>query len=147
MFTLEDFNATIYDANALNQYTSISLNGAPAFEPQFDADGNQTLIKTSTGSRSVVYNAENRPVSFTNADSSTVVECAYDSMGRRAFKKVTVNGSVTLHRLYLYLLHLHALRASDSLWLSYPAHPVEPGRMICVSGDVVNRIQTVRENI
>jgi len=30
------------------------------------------------------------------------VECAYDSMGRRAYKKVTVNGSVTLHQRYIY---------------------------------------------
>ncbi|MDO5471272.1 MAG: RHS repeat-associated core domain-containing protein, partial [Akkermansia sp.] len=98
----EGNEVTVYDANALNQYIAISENGAPAFQPQFDADGNQTLIKTETGIWSAVYNAENRPVSFTNADSSTVVECAYDSMGRRAYKKVTTNGSVTLHQRYIY---------------------------------------------
>ena len=98
----EGNDVTVYDANALNQYTAISENGASAFVPQFDADGNQTLIKTDTGIWSAVYNAENRPVSFTNADSGTVVECAYDSMGRRAYKKVTVNGSVTLHQRYIY---------------------------------------------
>ena len=31
-----------------------------------------------------------------------MVTCVYDSMGRRAFKKVTVNGTVTLHQRYLY---------------------------------------------
>ncbi|MBR5895011.1 MAG: RHS repeat protein [Akkermansia sp.] len=98
----EGNEVTVYDANALNQYIAISENGAPAFQPQFDADGNQTLIMTETGIWSAMYNAENRPVSFTNADSSTVVECAYDSMGRRAYKKVTTNGSVTLHHRYLY---------------------------------------------
>ncbi len=41
-------------------------------------------------------------MSFTNADSGTVVECAYDSMGRRAYKKVIVNGSITLHQQYIY---------------------------------------------
>ena len=98
----EGNDVTLYDANALNQYTSISENGGAAFVPQFDVDGNQTLIKTDTGIWSAVYNAENRPVTFTNSDSSTVVECAYDSMGRRAYKKVTVNGNVTLHQRYIY---------------------------------------------
>ena len=98
----ESNDVTLYDANALNQYTSISENGGAAFVPQFDVDGNQTLIKTDTGIWSAVYNAENRPVTFTNSDSSTVVECAYDSMGRRAYKKVTVYGNVTLHQRYIY---------------------------------------------
>ena len=31
-------------------------------QPQYDADGNQTLIQTSTGIWSVTYNAENRHV-------------------------------------------------------------------------------------
>ena len=101
-FSLENNKASMYDANALNQYTSIAVNGAEAFEPQFDADGNQTLIKTETGIWSAVYNAENRPVTFTNSESNTVVECAYDSMGRRSYKKVSVNGSVTLHQRYIY---------------------------------------------
>ena len=46
-----------YIANNLNQYTAIDT-----FEPQCDADGNQTLIKTSTGVWTVTYNGENRPV-------------------------------------------------------------------------------------
>ena len=94
--------ATAYDANNLNQYTSIQTGEEAAFVPTFDADGNQTKVKTSTGIWSVVYNAENRPTSFTNADSGTVVECTYDYMGRRATKKVTVNGSVSLHQRFLY---------------------------------------------
>ena len=56
--------ATDYTANSLNQYTSIS-NSAPSagdFTPQYDLDGNQTLIKTSTGVWAVTYNGENRPV-------------------------------------------------------------------------------------
>ena len=72
--SIEDNSAMMYDSNELNQYTSISENGAPAFVPQFDTDGNQTLIKTDTGIWSTVYNAENRPVSFTNENSSTIVE-------------------------------------------------------------------------
>ena len=90
-------SATTYDSNQLNQYTAIG-----DFEPTYDEAGNQTTEKTRTGIWSVVYNAENRPTSFTNADSGTVVECTYDYMGRRATKKVTVNGGVTLHQRFLY---------------------------------------------
>ncbi len=67
-----------------------------------NAAGNQTLVKTTTCIWTVAYDAENRPVSFTNAETNTVIECAYDHMGRRATKKVTVNGNVTLHQRYLY---------------------------------------------
>ena len=88
---------TNYTANNLNQYTAIG-----DFAPTYDAAGNQTLVKTTTGIWTVAYDAENRPVSFTNAETNTVIECAYDHMGRRATKKVTVNGSVTLHHRYLY---------------------------------------------
>ena len=88
---------TEYAANQLNQYTAIG-----DFAPTFDDAGNQAKVKTSTGIWSVVYNAENRPISFSNADSGTIVECTYDYMGRRATKKVTVNGNVTLHQRFLY---------------------------------------------
>ena len=102
---IEGSNYSQYTANNLNQYTDIygSVNGQEFdFTPTFDDAGNQTLVKTSTGIWSVVYDAENRPISFTNAESATVVECTYDYMGRRATKKVTVNGAVTLHHRYLY---------------------------------------------
>ena len=88
---------TSYTANELNQYTAVG-----DFTPTFDADGNQTLVKTTTGIWFITYDAENRPVNFTNSDGSTVIECAYDSMGRRAHKKVTVNDTVTLHQRYIY---------------------------------------------
>ena len=94
-----------YEANELNQYTAISGSEAEAdfsFTPVFDVDGNQTTIKTETGIWTAVYNAEKRPVSFTNEATGTVVTCAYDSMGRRSFKQVTVNGTVKLHQRYLY---------------------------------------------
>ena len=89
--------ATSYESNRLNQYIAIG-----DFEPTYDDAGNQTKVKTSTGIWSVVYNAENRPTEFANVDSGTIVECSYDYMGRRATKKVTVNGSVTLHQRFLY---------------------------------------------
>ena len=59
-FSLEDCKSTMYDANSLNQYTSIAVNGGTPFIPQFDAYGNQTLIKTESGIWCAVYNAELR---------------------------------------------------------------------------------------
>ena len=123
--------ATAYDANNLNQYTAIQTGEEAAFVPTFDADGNQTKVKTSTGIWNVVYNAENRPVTFTSEDGATIVECTYDkapegpegdwtnteclprrgegarrcarvNMGRRHTRKITVNGSVTNYLRYIY---------------------------------------------
>ena len=99
---MEAIDYTLYEANALNQYTSIQENEDSAFVPIFDADGNQTLVKTATGIWSVVYNAENRPIRFTSEDETIVIECAYDFMGRRVTKKVTTNGSISLHQRYIY---------------------------------------------
>ena len=65
-----------YTANNLNQYTAID-----DFVPEYDADGNQTLIQTSTGVWQVTYNAENRPILWEQDD--TVVTMAFDRMGRR----------------------------------------------------------------
>ncbi len=107
--SMEAGDYTFYEANELNQYTNITGSEDDAdgsFIPTFDADGNQTIIKTSTGIWRTAYNVENRPVSFTNADTGTVVECAYDSKGRRSYKKVTINGTVTLHQCYIYRSNL-----------------------------------------
>ena len=84
-----------YTANNLNQYTAIDT-----FEPQYDADGNQTLIKTSTGIWSVTYNAENRPVRWEQGD--VVITMNFDRMGRRVFYKEEVNGEVTKHHRFVY---------------------------------------------
>ena len=89
-----------YAANALNQYATITET--EAFTPTYDADGNATLIKTTTGTWSVSCNGENRPVRFENAGTQTVVECGYDSLGRRFEKKVSVAGTLVLHERYAY---------------------------------------------
>ena len=91
-----------YAANELNQYARIEENAEAPFVPTYDASGNQTLIRTSTGIWTVAYNAANRAVSFTSRDGATVVECGYDYQGRRYMKKVTENGTVTSHEYYLY---------------------------------------------
>ena len=78
--------------NNFNQYTAIDT-----FVPQYDADGNQTLIKTSTGIWSVTYNVENRPVRWECGD--TVVTMDFDRMGRRTFyKEMNGNTQVTFTR-------------------------------------------------
>ena len=119
--------ATNYDANALNQYTAVG-----EFAPEFDVDGNQTRVQTSTGIWNVTYNAENRPTVFSreNEDGTTTqVTCAYDYMGRRATKKVetiTTNteteestASTTLNQRYLYRGYLQAACCD----LTRSAHP------------------------
>ncbi len=78
-----------YTANSLNQYSAITTSDfglqTSSFEPQFDDDGNQTLIKTSTGIWSVTYNGENRPVLWTGGTQSAVtnIVMSFDRMGRR----------------------------------------------------------------
>ena len=100
----------VYAANGLN----IEESGETPFVPTYDASGNQTLIKTSTGVWTVVYNAANRAVSFTSRDGATVVECGYDYLGRRYMKKVTQNGTVASHERYLYRGYLQ-IAALDML--------------------------------
>ena len=81
---------SVYTANSLNQYTVVD-----DFIPQFDDDGNQTLVKTATGIWSVTYNGENRPVlwecvspnsSSPNSSTPTLLSMSYDRMGRRVTK-------------------------------------------------------------
>ena len=117
---------TGYAANELNQYTLLSVDGLADFQPEYDADGNQCRVKTSTGIWAISYDAENRPTDFTSqaADGTiTSVHCEYDYMGRRATKQVTVNGNVTLHQRYLYRGYLQIAccdltrAAHPALWL------------------------------
>ena len=124
-------NTTDYETDELNRYAGIAGNGAAAFVPQYDADGNQTLVKTSTGIWTVTYNAENRPVKFESEDGGTTVECAYDSMGRRFEKKVTVGGTTGFHARYLYRDYLQVAECdltgeTPELVRSYLWDPSEP---------------------
>ena len=90
-----------YNTNQLNQYTDVTRE-KELFTPSFDVDGNQTRIKTATGIWEVSYDANNRPVKFTNQDERISVTCCYDYMGRRFEKKVTINGATASHVHYLY---------------------------------------------
>ena len=124
-------STTDYETDELNRYAGIAGNGAAAFVPQYDADGNQTLVKTSTGIWEVTYNAENRPVKFESEDGGTTVECAYDSMGRRFEKKVTVGGTTGFHACYLYRDYLQVAECdltgeTPEVVRSYIWDPSEP---------------------
>ena len=74
----------IYAANSLNQYAMVGrvVSNAPQeeFIPQYD-DGNQTLIKTSSGVWLGQYNGDNRPVEW--SDGETTITMKFDRIGRR----------------------------------------------------------------
>ncbi|MBQ6705528.1 MAG: RHS repeat-associated core domain-containing protein [Opitutales bacterium] len=77
------------------------------------------LNQIITGTWIITYNGENRPIRFENAETQTVVECGYDSQGRRFEKKVTVAGTTPLHHRYIYRGYLQ-IAALD---LTRAAHP------------------------
>ncbi len=89
-----------YTANNLNQYSAITTSDfglqTSSFEPQFDDDGNQTLIQTSTGVWSVQYNGENRPVLWTGGTQAamTNIVMSFDRMGRRVeYREIQTTGA------------------------------------------------------
>ena len=110
-----------YTANNLNQYTQID-----DFVPEYDDDGNQTLIKTETGIWSVTYNAENRPIRWESGD--TVITMAFDRMGRRVEMRTQSADSDLLQRfVYDNYLCIQQLRGTNNaLFHSYIWDPTEP---------------------
>ena len=112
-----------YTANNLNQYTAID-----DFAPQYDDDGNQTLIKTETGIWSVSYNAENRPIRWQSGD--TVITMAFDRMGRRVEMRTVKDGAETLQRFvydnYLCIQQLRGANASSTTTTSASSNSVAP---------------------
>ena len=118
-----------YDANSLNQYTNI-IQADVSFDPLYDADGNQTRIRTSMGIWNVCYDANDRPVSFTSEDGRITVTCGYDYQGRRFEKKVAVSGAITSHAHYLYrgylqVAELNMMHPMPVLEKSYLWNPAE----------------------
>ena len=118
---------SVYAANNLNQYTLVGrvVPNAPQeeFVPQFDDDGNQTLIKTATGVWQVQYNCENRPVlwecvspnsSIPNSFTPPLISMSYDRMGRR----VTKNDQRFVYDGYLQI--------ADNSGNAYIWDPTEP---------------------
>ena len=113
---------TTYAANNLNQCTLVGrvVPNAPQeeFTPQFDDDGNQTLIKTETGVCEVQYNGENRPVRWINGD--TVISMSYDRMGRR----VTKNAQRFVYDGYLQIANFERTSTNSQLFIWDPTEPV-----------------------
>ena len=70
---------SVYAVNQLNQYTAVD-----DFTPEFDDDGNQTLVKTATGIWQVQYNGENRPIFWVKG--TNTISMSYDRIGRRVTK-------------------------------------------------------------
>ena len=117
-----------YTVNNLNQYTVID-----DFAPQYDDDGNQTLIKTETGIWSVVYNAENRPIRWESGD--TVITMAFDCMGRRIEMRTQSADSDLLQRfVYDNYLCVQQLRGADNaIFHSYVWDPTNPSPHVLLS--------------
>ena len=61
-----------------------------------------TSVQTSTGTWNVEYNAENRPVRWTNAATGTVITMSFDSQGRRTEYKSVTNGAQNTWLRFLY---------------------------------------------
>ena len=112
-----------YAANALNQYTAID-----AFEPEYDADGNQTKVLTETGEWAVEYNAENRPIRWTQGNK--VITMGFDRMGRRVFYKEMEGNRQVTYTKFLYNGYLCVQQLfSNSPWNVYKEFiwdPTEP---------------------
>ena len=128
---------SVYAANQLNQYCSITTLTSDvgpqtsSFSPQFDDDGNQTLIKTATGIWQVTYNGENRPIlwhcvstnSLTpNFSTPSLISMSYDRMGRR----VTKNNQRFVYDGYLQIANseLETLNSKLKTFIWDPTEPI-----------------------
>ena len=116
---------SVYAANQLNQYTAVD-----GFTPQFDDDGNQTLIKTAAGIWQVTYNGENRPIlwqcvstnSLTlNSLTPSLLSMSYDRMGRR----VTKNDQSFVYDGYLQIANSE-LQTPNSRLQTFIWDPIDP---------------------
>ena len=79
-----------YEIDNLGKITTIESTRDGIFNPLYDEDGNQTLVKSPTGLWMVEYNAENRPIRWRNDDVD--IKMLYDWQGRRVFKQVKKAG-------------------------------------------------------
>ena len=85
-----------YDANALNQYTSI----LPAdISPAYDADGNMT----SDGTFTYVWDAENR-LAEVRSNGTLIAQNTYDFMGRRVRKSTAAATNTFIYDGWILIL-------------------------------------------
>ena len=122
-----------YTANNLNQYTAVD-----AFVPQYDADGNQTLVKTATGIWQVTYNGENRPILWThlvdesNNQTNQTISMSFDRMGRR----VTKNDQRFVYNGYLQVANYHLSSTNYHLFVWDPTEPVATRPLVWTKNDI-----------
>ncbi len=132
----------VYAANQLNQYcsvTTLTSDVGPqtsSFSPQFDDDGNKTLIKTATGIWHVTYNGENRPIlwenvspnsSTPNSSTPTLISMSYDRMGRRVTKnnqRFVYNGYLQIANFELVATNSQLTTHNSQLFIWDPIDPV-----------------------
>ena len=138
---------SVYTANSLNQYASITnistfqLSNLPTFQPTFDADGNQTLVKTATGIWQVSYNGENRPVRWEQIEQSeqstnrTIITMSYDRMGRR----VTKNDQRFVYNGYLQIANFRSTTTTSdyNYFIWDPTEPVATRPLVWHHGSSV----------
>lgn len=108
--------AIVYETNSLNQYTSIIGGEEKPLVREYDEDGNQIKVKTSTGEWEVKYNALNQAVRFTQ--DAKRVECRYDYLNRRVEKavyegEILVSRKRFIYRGFLQLAELDAANATE----------------------------------
>lgn len=107
-----------YASNDLNQYTDIAKGEESTFAPEYDADGNQTKVKTSTGEWIVTYNALNQATSFTQG--TMYIVCRYDCMSRRVEKAVYEGNTLLSKKRFVYsgflqIAELDASKATEEI--------------------------------
>ena len=116
---------SVYTANSLNQYTAVD-----DFIPQFDDDGNQTLVKTAAGVWQVQCNGENRPVLWENVSTNSptpnsptpsLISMSFDRMGRR----VTKNAQRFVYDGYLQIANIEHQTSNIKLQ-TFVWDPTEP---------------------
>ena len=123
-----------YTSNLLNQYTAINSN-----QPTYDADGN--MLTTGDGWL-YAWNGENRLIRAENSD--TLVEMAYDYMGRRIEKKVSSKGllsfynwNVDKHYKFAYddykLIAVYDAANNNALLMTFTWQPESVGLDVPVS--------------
>ena len=97
-----------------------TADSACRYAYDFDDDGNQTLIKTSTGIWSVTYNGENRPVlwecvspnsSTPNSSTPTLLSKSFDRIDRR----VTKNDQRFVYDGYLQIANFERASTNSQL--------------------------------
>ena len=124
---------TTYVANRVNQYTDITEGEEVPFVPNYDADGNQTKLRTATGEWEASYNALNQAVSFIQGDRR--IECVYDYLNRRVEKSVYEGESLMSRKRFIYhgYLQIAELDATEVLESAVPVlrktylwDPLEP---------------------